>query len=404
MATSYGIGLTYHLTRLSIGLKAIGHDVFVISEPREQVSGLSVELARAGIKHYTSDHIDKRTVFDVYCSAREIRKILESEKIDVVHAQGCIHAMEAHLARRLMRSSERPSIVTTVHNVPDMSRLDHPKWIAMVSILDKCSDLVIPVSHNTNVQLTRHKLNPEKMVTVHNAIDLKVFDAHSRKSELGPKTEKKGAPVFLCGGNLISRKGHDYYLKAAAELLKNSSAEFYVVGDGPRRKHLEELVLRLGIEKQVVFTGFVSWPEMYHLLTSVADICVSASLSELFPYYVLECMAAGKPIVATNVGGVSEAVINELNGYIVPPRDLTSLANAMLKLVNDSNKAEAMGKNSRAMAEKEFDLPEMVSNLSRCYELSLTRKRSTVEKNRSQFSFAALTSILDLCLTFREKL
>jgi glycosyltransferase involved in cell wall biosynthesis len=374
IASSSG-GLTYHFTRLSIGLKKKGHEVLVLSGLKEEAPNLSKDLAEAGIEHFKVHYVDSKTIFGIFKGAKDIAKIIKNEAIDVIHAQGATHTLEAYFARKISKRVKPPSIVTTIHHIPDehfvRNFLRGLQWFEMIRILNNCSDLVIPVSHNTREQLVKHGVNPNKIVPVYNAIDLAIFDESSSKSDIYLKRIKDDEPIIVCGGNLIPRKGHLYYLMAAVEILRKQPATFYVVGGGPRRDYLEEFVRRFGIERHVVFTGRISWPEMYSLFSSVANICVSASIGELFPYYVLECMAAGKPVVATNVGGVAEAVIDGVNGYVVPPKDSAALADAIFRLINDPEKAKKMGINSRAIVEKKFNLPKIITELTECYELSL---------------------------------
>ncbi len=372
IASSSGI-LSYHLTRLSIALKKAGHGVVVLSGPKEQASGLSKELTKAGIGHFTSYHIGRRTIQDIYGSKKDIERILKIKDIDVIHAQGATHTLEAFLAVESLHSNEKPSIVTTVHFIPKNNLLQKPRWVVITTILNICSDIILPVSNNTRELLVGHGLNPRKTVTVHNAIDLDVLDGRVLGTEMDFERERSDRVTIVYVANLIPRKGQEYYLMAAAEVLKNHPATFYIVGSGPQRKYLEELSYRLGIKKDVVFTGRIPWPEMYHLLSNVADICVSSSLNELFPFYILECMATRKPIVATNVGGVSEAVIDGVNGYLVPLKSPTSLAKAIMRLIEDPDEARQMGKKGRRLVERRFSMEVITSKLSDIYELALKK-------------------------------
>jgi glycosyltransferase involved in cell wall biosynthesis len=360
-------------------LKKIGHDVTVLSGPNEQVFGLSDELREVGIRHFKSRNIDKMTVHNIYKSKNDIKRILELKDVDVIHAQGAIHALPAYLAVRSIRSAERPSIVTSVHSTPKEGLLQKPKWMAMTTILNMCSDVILPVSDNTRERLIRHGGTPKKTITIHNAIDLEVFDAASRRGKIDFGRDEIGKPTIVCVANLTPIKGQDYYLMANAEVLRRHPARFYVVGSGPQRKYLEELAHRLGIEKEIVFTGRIQWPEIYHFLSNIADICVSSSISENFPFYVLECMAAGKPIVATNVGGVSECVIDGVTGYLVPPKDPASLAIAIGKLIDDPDHARKMGAEARKTVEQKFSMQVVTKKLCEIYESAVRSKQSPTE-------------------------
>ena len=371
IASSSGT-LSYHLSRLSIALKRNGYDVTVLSGPKEQVKGLSTELAEAGIGHFTSKFIDKIRFYSICKGKEEILKILKIKDIDIIHANGATHALHAYLGVRSFSSIKRPAIVTSVHSFPRDKFLRKPKLIAMTTILNKCSDVILPVSNYTKKQLIMHGLNSQKTITIHNAIDLSVFDYASRTAHVNLKRDQN-KPNIVYAANLVPVKGHKYYLMAAAKVLRECKALFYVIGDGSLREYLRRLAYRLGIEKNVVFTGRIHWPEIYYVLSNIADICVSSSLSENFPFYIIECMAARKPIIATDVGGVSEAIIDGVNGYLIPPRDSVSLAKAILKLIKDPYKAAELGLKGRQIVEKQFSMDVIIQKIKRIYESTLRR-------------------------------
>jgi glycosyltransferase involved in cell wall biosynthesis len=371
MASSSGI-LSYHLTRLSIGLNKKEHDVTVLSGPKEQVEGLSVELVNIGVEHLKSRYLDEKGVYSVYEGSKDIQRILKMKEFDIIHANGAIHALEAYLAVKSL--NKKPVIVTSVHSIPRRKYLQDLEWALIVKILNKCSNVITPVSNYTKGQLIRHGVDNQKTITIYNSIDLDAFDKDSQKTWIN--LNKNDEPAIACVGNLTEVKGQQYYLMASAKVLKHYSAKFYVIGDGPLRLYLEDFADRLGIEKNVVFTGRIHWPEIYYVLSNIADICVSSSISENFPFYTLECMAARKPIVATNVGGISEAVIDGVSGYLAPPKDPSSMAEAITKLIEDPEKAKKMGREGRRILEQNFSMSVITDKLSHVYELALKEKHS----------------------------
>jgi glycosyltransferase involved in cell wall biosynthesis len=373
LATSTKVGLTYHLTRLSICLQKNGYHVCVLTEPRDQVPGLSDQLAEVGIKHYTSHYVDRLTVHDLSHSKSEIQEILKTEQIDLIHTQGAMQSLSCYLAQIKQAPGNRIPIVTSVHHIP-MEGFTPPEWLKLVSALNICSNTVLPVSDDTRRRLTQHAVYPSKMSTVYNGIDIREFD-YASKCEIGGNNFKTNVePSVVCVANLVKRKGVHHYLVAAAKVLEKVSAKFYVVGAGPERNNLEVLANDLGIIRNIVFTGRISWPEMYSLLVK-ADVCVSCSLNELFPFYILECMAAGKPIVTTNVGGISEAVEEETNGYLVRPGNPSSVASAIYRLLANPDRAKEFGRNSRIIVTQKFNLSRTVENLTNCYSRTLTKSR-----------------------------
>lgn len=371
MASSSRVGLTYHLTRISIALKRNGIDINVVSGPAEQAEGLSAELEKNGIEHFTSKHIDRIDFVSIYNCKKFIRKILNNNSVEIIHANGATHALPAYLATRSLFQDKKPVIVTSLHSIPNESFLQKPKWKTMVSILNRTSNFILSVSNDMKERLIKHGLNQGKTLVVHNAIDLEVFDEASKSAQIDLNRDDTKKPTVIYAANLVPIKGQEYFLMAAAKVLKKCKAMFYVIGDGPRKEYLKKLANRLGIQKEVIFTGRIHWPQIYYVLSNIADVCVSSSLSENFPFYILECMAARKPIVATNVGGISEAVIDCLNGYLVPPKDSDSLAKSILKLIEDPDKAKEMGLKGRKMVEQRFSMDVLTQKLEDVYRLAL---------------------------------
>ncbi len=366
MASCPGIGLTYHLTRLAIGLKNQGLDLVVLSDSSEQVSGLSNELAAANIPHFVSKNVGVPQADAILRAASEISAIIRKECVTVIHAQGTIDSLNAYLATRSFRFSKKPFIVTSIHAVPNNQTNQLLNWRIMVSVLNKATDLVLPVSFYTKESLINHGLNPRKVITVHNALDLSMFDKACLEFN-DCFSRESGLPLVVCVANLIPGKGQEYFLRAAYIALKKNDALFYVVGDGPLRKNLEQIVHRLGIGNNVVFAGRIQWPSLYPFLKNVADICVSPSISENFPYCNLEFMAASKPIIAANVGGVSEAIKNGVTGYLVPPKDDAALARHITSLVSNMDQAKLMGQCGRTFVKDYFSMPILSAQLSKIY-------------------------------------
>jgi glycosyltransferase involved in cell wall biosynthesis len=148
--------------------------------------------------------------------------------------------------------------------------------------------------------------------------------AHS----LGPP----GVIRILMVGRLAEEKGFEYGFRALAKL--DASKYFVtVVGDGPLRSSLESLADELGIRERVVFAGRIPRVKLGGVYLE-SDLLLHPSLSEAYPLTLVECMVAGVPVVATDVGGVSEIVAHGLNALVVPPGDVHSLRQALMLLVS----------------------------------------------------------------------
>jgi glycosyltransferase involved in cell wall biosynthesis len=147
---------------------------------------------------------------------------------------------------------------------------------------------------------------------------------------------------------------------------------FLIIGDGGLKKQLMDLSSNLGVSKNVMFLGFRSdIPE----LLSVMDVLVLASLREGFSNAILEAMAAMKPVVATNVGGNPEVIIDGVTGLIVPPKDPHSMAQAILNLLQNEDLAQQMGEAGRRRVENHFTIDVITQKYIQLYDSLLATQK-----------------------------
>jgi glycosyltransferase involved in cell wall biosynthesis len=139
-----------------------------------------------------------------------------------------------------------------------------------------------------------------------------------------------------------------------------------VIGDGPQRPMLEHEAARLGLNGHVIFAGELEG-SLRNAVLHLSRVVVLPSLSEGLPVTILEAMALAKPIVTTNVGGNREAVVDGVNGLLVPPRDPEALASAVHRLVSDEALAARLGQAGRRRFEACFSLHQMLQQLETVY-------------------------------------
>jgi glycosyltransferase involved in cell wall biosynthesis len=179
-----------------------------------------------------------------------------------------------------------------------------------------------------------------------------------------------GLPVVLTVARLHGQKGHDHLL-AAATLVPD--AVFVLAGDGPERDRLQDRARQLGLADRVRFLG--QRGDVAALLDA-CDVFVLPSLYEGLPLSVLEAMAAGKPVVATSVGGTDEVLIDGVNGRLVPPADARSLASAIAAMLSDPVAASRMAFEGRARVSACFSAEAMARGVEQVYTNDLARLRA----------------------------
>jgi glycosyltransferase involved in cell wall biosynthesis len=206
----------------------------------------------------------------------------------------------------------------------------------------------------------------EKIELVRSGLDLSVFSSANRRDELRSEfgvTADQHLIVYM--GRLRTVKGVEFGIRAFATALEQlPNIRMVLAGEGDQRNFLGSLVSELGISEQVEFLGVRNdVPE----LLGAADSVLMPSLTEGFPRTAIEAMAAGKPVIATNVGGTPEAVIDGETGILVPARDSDALSAAIVRLVGDTDLQARLAQAGRKRAEKNYSVDRYVSRLDELY-------------------------------------
>ncbi|MEY8200641.1 MAG: glycosyltransferase family 4 protein [Colwellia sp.] len=206
-----------------------------------------------------------------------------------------------------------------------------------------------------------------KTYVIANGVDLNTFgkacndNKGNIKSALGLPEGKK---LIVTVGWLRPGKGHEYLIEALSQFDKSNEWLVVILGEGPDLQRLSSLSKKLGCAEKVIFAGMQKNVSQW---LSVADVAVSASLSEGLSNALVESSASQLPIIATDVGGNPEVVEDGFNGLLVMPEDSASIARALLKLSNDCGLMTEMALNSRIKAEQEFSIESMINSLETLY-------------------------------------
>jgi glycosyltransferase involved in cell wall biosynthesis len=186
-------------------------------------------------------------------------------------------------------------------------------------------------------------------------------EIEKEKTRLGIGLDSK---VVGTVGKLREEKGIEYFIRAAHIVLqKYPQTTFLVVGDGPLRQNLEKLAKQLKVENNILFTGY---RQNVPVILSLFDIDVMPSLTEGSPLALLEAMAMGRPIIATDVGGIKEILEDKKTGLLVQPRDSSALAQGILHLFENQEIAEKLGMRAREDSNK-YDIQLYIKRLQNLY-------------------------------------
>ena len=292
-----------------------------------------------------------------------LRRLVREHHVDILHSHGYKEDVYAVLS-----CPTTPRIATnhlwkrTSRRLKLYARLD-------AKVL-RLFDHVVAVSEPILQELRAAGIAEDRLRKIVNGVDVSRFDS-PEWAQAGPQRRqalglKPGSPILGMISSLSMEKGHAYVLDALPEILKQyPDARLLIVGAGELRSHLERLVSDLGLDGSVIFTGQRN--DIPEFLACI-DIFVLASTAEGMPMALLEAMATRKPIVATNVGSVGEAVRIGETGILVAPRDPAHLAAAILSLLGDSDHARELGAAARRLVEKQFSSPIMARAYCQLYD------------------------------------
>ena len=220
--------------------------------------------------------------------------------------------------------------------------------------------------------LVKKGVSEAKINVIFNGLDLDRLAVPDEKTPeeilqgFGLPTDENMKFVTIVANMRSDVKNHPMFLKAAKKVLENfRNCGFILAGEGELTDDLKQLARDLEIENKTYFIGRCS--RVAELL-SISDICVLSSKTEGFSNSILEYMAAGKPVVATRVGGASEAIVEGETGFLVESDDDAKLAERLIYLLENPEKAEKMGKMGRKIAEEKFSLEAQLEKTFNLYK------------------------------------
>ncbi|HXT18190.1 MAG TPA: glycosyltransferase [Gemmatimonadaceae bacterium] len=286
-------------------------------------------------------------------------RILKRRGADVVHSHEFLTSVYGGAAAAIARKPH----VMTMHGgryyAGKRYRREALRWSA------RRSRAVVGVSAATANELASHlRLSPERVRVVHNGIRPRLGDPLAVRRELGVTD---GEMLVVAIGNLKPVKAHTVLLEALVLLNARGTAPSWrlaIAGTGSEQGRLESLAEQHGVRDRLHLLGYRA--DVGNILAA-ADVWAMSSLSEGLPLALIEAMFAGRPVVASNVGGMPEVITNDVNGLLVPPSDAVALADALARLFADPALRERLAAAGKRDAEAQFGIDRMVDAYERLY-------------------------------------
>lgn len=296
------------------------------------------------------------------------KRLLKDEHVDLIHA----HEFDANVQGTFVAALSGVPLVATVHGKnyfwEKVRRRAAYRWVSrratMVAVSENLKQFIVE----------KVGVESEQVKVVYNGVD--VFppcgtdDVGQCRKELDLPTEHRVVGVV---GNLYPVKGHQYLIASIpAVLAKCPKTTFIFAGRGQLEAELKDQAHQLGIDGHVRFLGL---RQDIPRILAVLDVFVLPSLSEGLSMAILEAMVAGKPVIATDVGGNPELVEDGGTGCLVPPKDSQALADRLVFLLTNSARASQFGKNGQVRAQGRFSLQTMVQEYQTLYDQCIEARR-----------------------------
>lgn len=365
-------GVEVETRRLAKKMAQKGHEVWIVAPSCKPFDYKKREgrINVFGIKSYPNPFYRSMPFVPFYSAKRKIFKILDEINPDIIHIQTSFL-----LAKAASLYSKKFAVASVATGHYAAGEFEHTFKILGISsligfVIKKFSknvwknvDLITFPSDFARKYFFGNEDNKGKIVILSNGIDINRFSNN---------LPKFGKNTILYVGRLEPHKNVECLIAAMPRILSKIDAKLILVGKGSQEQYLKKLVKKLGLKSKVVFFGLALEGKIKRIYKK-ANVFVTASLSENQPLSLLEAIASGLPIVATNVGGIPSLVKKGVNGFLFDPYDTKSLSEYVIKILSDKKLSTRMSKKSLEIA-KEHDIEMVVDKLLSLYQKTISLK------------------------------
>ncbi len=345
------------------GYQSIVGALHDIRDPDPELLAVAGENGLQIVKFTCSERID-------FECAKQIKKFVASEKVNVLHCHGYKEDVYGVLSRVSV-----PKIAT--NHLWKTNSIMLRLYRIIDAFLLRRFDLVAGVSDEIVAEMKGRGI--KNSVKVPNGIDVKKFHIEKKVARsalhfgLNPHST-----LFGMISSLTSEKNHALVVDALAR-LENEDIELLIVGDGPLLSKLKKRVARLGVSDRVFFVGRQN---NIREILSVVDVFLLSSIKEGLPMALLEAMACGKAVIVSRVGENAHVVDDGRNGLVVESGDVSGFTNAMQVLINRKDLITEFGRKARKTVEQKFSSKIMTRSYCHLYDQALTGSVSLSQSNR----------------------
>jgi glycosyltransferase involved in cell wall biosynthesis len=373
-------GPAIHVVLLTAGLDRARFDSSLVSGSESAGEGSMLDYA---LSHGVQPVVIPEIVGEFSLGPRELKamvrlyRLMRQERPHIVDTHTAKAGFIGRLAARLARV---PVIVHTFHGhvlhgyySPRQSQLLR----RMERGLARLTDCIIAVSEQVKRDLMTYGVAAsDKIRVIPLGLELDPFlNGRASRGAFRRELQLNGVERLVgIVGRMFPIKNHSLFLEAATLAAREDPAvRFVIVGDGILRPELERQARETGIADRVIFTG---WRRDLPRIYADLDVLAVTSNNEGTPVSAIEAMAAGCPVVATNVGGLPDLIREGETGYLVPPGDAPAVATALLRVLHQPEMAQRMGEAGRMAAQERFAIQRLITDMEQLYLELLERKRA----------------------------
>jgi glycosyltransferase involved in cell wall biosynthesis len=378
-------GIRVHVVRTKIERDCISYGVYFHGLEKKADLGFFGVISK-NITEYPLISLLRQNFLQLYWEnlyALNAIRIAKKNTVDVIHAH---FAYPEGFVGVLVKNATRKPLVITCHGydintVPEIGygvRL-RKEYDALVHTALRRADAVISVSTRTKEKIVELGADPEKVFVILNGVDLELFRPPNERDtedlmEVRKRFEVSEDEFLILNARHLYPVYGIHYLIYAMKIITQrvKNVKLIIAGEGPLRKTLLELAQKLEVNKYVRFVGTVPRTLMPKLMQA-SSIYVNASLSDTTPISLIEATASGLPIVSSDVGGISDVVINGFNGFLCPPRDPKAIADIILYLLENPSEIKRVGLNGRKLSEERFNIERKIDKIVEIYRKLVER-------------------------------
>jgi glycosyltransferase involved in cell wall biosynthesis len=317
-------------------------------------------LRQAGVKvHSLSPH----KLLPFYLASIPWR--LLADRPDILHC----HLIPSNIIAKPLGALLGVPVAINHDHTNDTRRADSRLLLALDRFSNRFASHIVAVSASCrDFLITRESISASDVTLVPNAIDLRRFSpAAARRDQARVELGLPASARVVAGvGRLNPQKNFSLFLDIAAQLAPRfPDLHFLLAGDGPEEKMLREKAAALGIADRVTFSGYVADTRLVYL---AADVLLMPSRYEGLPMTLLEAMAMGLPVVASQLDGIAEVIGDGREGFLVPSDDASLFVERTAALLQDAELSSRLAKNARAKIEASFSVERMTSAVEEIYD------------------------------------